>query len=222
MEGAGRATRERRGVPAGFDAITRRFETHQANAGIIDEGVEDPDRIRPSAHAGGHGVRQSTCLGHDLRARLQTYHTLKVADHHREWMRTRRRAEAVVRALGVGDPVAKRFVDRVLQRLRARGHRNDFCTQKPHPGHVQGLPRGVDGTHVDHALQPEECACGRGSDAVLTRTRLSDHPGLAHLLRQQGLPKHVVDLVRTGVVQIFSLQEDRRAAGVLAEAAGFV
>src|ERR1700738_1243784 len=92
LEGAGRATCERRGVPAGFDTITRRLETHQANARIIDESVEDPDRICPSAHAGSHGVRQSTCLRHDLRARLQTDHALKVADHHRERMRTRRRA----------------------------------------------------------------------------------------------------------------------------------
>ena len=42
------------------------------------------------------------------------------------------------------------------------------------------------------------------------------------LLSQQGLTEHVVDLVRTGVVQVFSLEEDARRAGVLAQSGGLV
>ena len=94
--------------------------------------------------------------------------------------------------------------------------------EQPHPGHVERLARGVDRTHVDDALQPEQRARGRGRHPVLAGTGLGDHPGLAHLLGEQRLAEHVVDLVRTGVVEVFSLQEDPGAAGVLAEPRGLV
>jgi hypothetical protein len=75
--------------------------------------------------------------------------------------------------------------------------------------------------HVDHALQTEE-GCGRGSgDAVLARARLRDDALLAHAHREQCLTQHVVDLVRTGVIEVLALEEDARAATVLlAEAHG--
>ena len=57
---------------------------------------------------------------------------------------------------------------------------------------------------------------------MLSGTGLGDHPRLAHLAGQQGLTQHVVDLVRTGVVQVFSFEEYPRTAGVLAEPGGLV
>ncbi len=52
---------------------------------------------------------------------------------------------------------------------------------------------------------------------MLARTGLGDHPGLTHLACQQGLTQHVVDLVRTGVVEVFSFEKDVRTTGVFAE-----
>ena len=94
--------------------------------------------------------------------------------------------------------------------------------QQPHPRHVERLPRGVDGTHVDDALQTQQRARGRGRHPVLPRSGLGDHPRLAHLTGQQCLTEHVVDLVGTGVVEVFSLQEDPRAACVLGQSLGLV
>ena len=42
---------------------------------------------------------------------------------------------------------------------------------------------------------------------MLTGTGLSDESGLAHSFRQKCLPEHIVDLVRAGVIQVFSLQQ---------------
>ena len=137
-------------------------------------------------------------------------------------MRPRRGAEAVVGVVGVGHPVAERLVDRVLERLRAGLHGDHLGAQQPHPGDVQRLARGVDRAHVDHAVQAEQRARGRGRHAVLAGAGLGDHPRLAHLPGQQGLTEHVVDLVRTGVVEVFSLQEDAGATGMLAEPRGLV
>ncbi len=57
---------------------------------------------------------------------------------------------------------------------------------------------------------------------MLACAGLRDDAGLAHLPGQQGLTEHIVDLVRPGVVQVFSLQEDACAARMLAEPRGFV
>ena len=41
---------------------------------------------------------------------------------------------------------------------------------------------------------------------MLTGPGLGDHPGLAHPAGEQGLTQHIVDLVRSGVVQVFPFQ----------------
>ena len=184
--------------------------------------MEDADGVRTAADARGHRIRQPARLVLDLHARLQPDDPLEVADHRRERMRTRGGAEAVVRGVGVGHPVSERLVDGVLERLRAGLDRHHLGSEQPHPRDVQRLPGGVDGAHVDHAVEAEQRTRGRGGHPVLARAGLGDDPRLAHLSGQQGLTQHVVDLVRPGVVQVFSLEEEPRAAGVLAEPGGLV
>jgi hypothetical protein len=46
---------------------------------------------------------------------------------------------------------------------------------------------------------------------MLTSTRFSDEAGLAHALGKECLTKHVVDLVRTGVVEIFAFEQHTHA-----------
>ena len=80
--------------------------------------------------------------------------------------------------------------------------------EQPHPEDVERLAFDVDVAHVDVALQAEQCRGGGGGDAVLTGTGLGDEPVLAHPLGQQGLPEHVVDLVRSGVVEVLAFEEE--------------
>jgi hypothetical protein len=54
---------------------------------------------------------------------------------------------------------------------------------------------------------------------VLAGTGLGDDAGLAHALGQHGLADGVVDLVRAGVVQVFALEQDLRAADLARTAA---
>src|SRR4029077_8119414 len=72
--------------------------------------------------------------------------------------------------------------------------------------------RDVDLAHVDLARKPEERARSRRRHAVLSRARLGDDAGLAHLLREQALPERVVDLVRARVTEVLALQPERRDA----------
>jgi hypothetical protein len=108
----------------------------------------------------------------------------------------------------IGDPVAHRLVDGVLQRARTGVHAADSCAQELHPEHVERLPLHVVGAHVDVAVEAEQRAHGRRGDAVLAGAGFGDHAALAHALGEQRLPEGVVDLVGAGVREVLALEED--------------
>ena len=57
---------------------------------------------------------------------------------------------------------------------------------------------------------------------MLTRAGLGNHAFFAHAAGEQCLTDGVVHFVRAGVVQIFTLQPDLRAAQMLGQARGMV
>ena len=195
-----------------------RFETETAglDADQTRVGVEEPreraDRVRAAADTRDHDI--GILVAEDraaLPVRLVADDALELAHHPRERMRTHRGTEAVVRALDARDPRAHRFVHRVLQRRAPRLHGHDLGAEQLHAPDVQRLALDVDGTHVHGATESEQRRRGRGRDAVLARAGLGDHPALAHAPRQQRLAEHVVDLVRTGVREVFALQQHAHA-----------
>src|ERR1700728_5474385 len=115
LKRAGRAAGECRGVTAGFDAVAGRFEADQSDAGVVEERVKYADRVGSPADACGDGVGQSARLILDLHARLESDNPLEVTTHRREGMRSGGGAETVVGVVGVGNPVAERLVDGVLE-----------------------------------------------------------------------------------------------------------
>ena len=78
------------------------------------------------------------------------------------------------------DPVAHRFVDRVLQRAAAGVDALDRRAEHAHAKDVQRLPRHVLGAHVDDALEAEQRAGRRRGDAVLAGAGFGDDAALAH------------------------------------------
>ena len=72
--------------------------------------------------------------------------------------------------------------------------------------------RDVFRAHVDVALKPKQRGGGGGGDAVLAGAGLGDDALLAHALGEQRLADGVVDLVRAGVIEVFALEIDLRAA----------
>ncbi len=217
MQHAGQPAGDGRRVPAGLDAVPAGLEAVELHVGVRHEGGEDADGVGATADTGGHGIGQPAAALEDLLARLVADHPLVLAHHQRERVRSGHRPEHVVRRLDVGDPVAHRLVDGVLQRARAGGDGDDLGAEQPHPGHVERLAAGVLLAHVDDAVEAEQRGRGGGGDAVLAGAGLGDDPLLADLLGQQRLAQHVVDLVRAGVVEVLALEQDARAAGVLGE-----
>jgi hypothetical protein len=199
---------------------------------VVDEPTEDADGVGATAHTSDDHIGHVTEHLDALRPRLLADDPVEFAHHERIRVRAHHRTEAVVGGLDSCHPVAHRLVDCILQRAAAAVHGLHLAAEQLHPEHVQCLTLDVDGTHVHLALHAQQrCSSCRG-DTVLTSTRLGDQPLLAHSLGEQRLAEDVVDLVRTGVVEILALQhqpnaellaevlalgEDRRATRVRAQ-----
>jgi hypothetical protein len=112
---------------------------------------------------------------------------------------------------GIGHPIAQRLVDGGAERLIARRDRYDRRAQEPHAAHIGRLSLDIHGAHIDDARQPQARRRGGARDAVLTRARLGDDASRAQPLREQGLSKRIVDLVRTRVREVLALQPHLRA-----------
>ena len=123
-------------------------------------------------------------------------------------MGTRHRSKDVVRGLHIGDPVTDRLTGGVFEGGGPRRHRVNGGTEEAHPEHVQSLSAHVFSAHVHHTLQAEAGTNGGGGHTMLASTGFGDHPLLTHPQSQKGLPKSVIDLVGTGVIQVFPLQPD--------------
>jgi len=149
-------------------------------------------------------------------------HRVEVAHHHRIGVRAGDAANDVEGVGDVGHPVAHGFVQRILQGLRAALDRHHLGTQQLHAEHVGRLPLDVLRTHVHGAFHPEAGSDRRGRHAMLPCSRLRDHARLADLACKQCLAHGVVDLVRAGMVQVFTLQVDLRTAEVFGPAPGVV
>ena len=159
----------------------------------------------PPTHATAtSGSRPSTL--DELRRGLVADPPLEVAHDRRVRMRAHRRAQHVVGGLDVGDPVAHRLVDRVLERGRPGRDRADLRAERAHPQDVGALAFDVLGAHVHDARQVEQGAGRRCRDPVLAGAGLGDDPGLAQSPGEQRLAERVVDLVGARVGEVLALQ----------------
>ena len=102
-----------------------------------------PIALEPPPTQAQHDVGQPADEVEHLLARLDADDAVEVADHLGERVRAGHGAEDVVRRRDVGDPVAQRLVDGVLERLAAVVDGHDLGAEQPHPGDVEGLALGV-------------------------------------------------------------------------------
>lgn len=92
-----------------------------------------------------------------------------------------------------------------------------FAPSKFHAEHVKRLAANILGAHINNALHIEHGADGGRGDAVLARAGLGDDAMGAHALREQNLSHHIIDFMRSGMVQILPLQIDLGPAELLAQ-----
>src|SRR5207245_9478048 len=97
---------------------------------------------------------------------------------------------------------------------RPCNHCSDFSAKQLHSENIARLASHIFCAHVDDALQSKHRANRRRGDSVLTCASLGNDAALAHSPRKQGLAHRIVDLVRTSVGKIFTLQVDLCSARV--------
>jgi hypothetical protein len=173
--------------------------------------VKQADRVRATADAGDHGVRQRAAALHHLRARLTPDHRLQLAHDVGIGMAAHRRAEQIVGTLGIADPVAQRLIDGRAQGAITALDRHYGRTEQPHAADIRGLALHVERAHVHGARQPDARTGRRARDTVLARASLGHDALRAQPLREQRLAQRVIDLVRTGMRQILAFEIHPRA-----------
>mmetsp|Transcript_4117 Transcript_4117/g.15030 ORF Transcript_4117/g.15030 Transcript_4117/m.15030 type:complete len:361 (+) Transcript_4117:43-1125(+) len=196
----------RRVLLARADAFASRFDANNADGFFVNKVVEQTHGVGTATDARDKDVRQAAPLFHSLRSSFLTNDGVEVAHHHRVRVRTRDRAQNVVRVLDVRHPITNSLARRVLQRRRTRTHRSHGGAEQTHTEHVELLAFHIRGAHVNDALEAETRTHRRRRHTVLTGTSFSDNTLLTHALRQQRLSNRVVNLVRARVVQVFALQ----------------
>ena len=184
--------------------------------------IERADGVAAAADAGEHGVGQAAFLLLQLLFDLAADDRLEIAHHGGEGVRAHDRPQAIMRVVDAAGPFAEGFVDGVFERAGAGIDGSHLGAQQAHLVHVERLALGVLASHVDDAFHVEQRRRCGGCHAVLTCAGFGDQARFAHLLRQQRLPEHVVDLVCSGVVEVFALEVDFRAAKVGGHALGQV
>ncbi|KAH3670515.1 hypothetical protein OGAPHI_001030 [Ogataea philodendri] len=132
------------------------------------------------------------------------------ARNNKVWSNSR--ANNVVCVCQMRHPVSEGLRSGVSQSLGTVGDGNDVGSEDSHPEHVQSLSSDVLCSHENRTLDTE-LGTGSGSGhTVLAGSGLCDDVGLAESSGNQDLCQSVVDLVRSGMVEVLSLEPDLGAA----------
>ncbi len=142
---------------------------------------------------------------------------MKVPYHTGVGVGAQGRTQDVVSASHVRDPIAHGFVDCLLKCFAASLDAPNFSSTQAHAENVQGLSSHVFRPHVDHAFKTETSAYRSGCDPMLSGSSLGNDALLAHSLGKQGLAEGIVDLVGSGVQQVFPLEVNLCAAQAIAK-----
>lgn len=127
-------------------------------------------------------------------------------------MRPDDRTDGIDEALWVLEVFLEGAVYRFLERRGAAGNRHQLAAEDLHLGDVGVFFLDIHLAHVDLAGDAHQRTGGGEGHAVLPGAGLGDDFLLAHELGQQRLAQAVVDLVRTGVIEVFTLEVDLRTA----------
>ena len=209
------------GMAAGLvEPFAGRLHAHQGHGFIIEKRVKQAQSIGAAADAGHHFIGQAAISLLKLRPRFVADDALKISHHFGIRRRPHHRADGKHGVFKIGHIGAKSAVHRLFERARPFRHRHELGTENFHARHIRMLFGHVHHAHVDFAFQPQQRSRRGQRHAMLAGAGFSHHFFLAEFFRQQHFADAVVDFVRTGVVEVFALEVNLRAA--LRQRAGMV
>src|SRR5690606_24800027 len=111
----------------------------------------------------------------------------------------------IICCFDVCDPVANRFVYRVLQGSATRFNRMHRCAKQLHSKNIQILPLDILCTHIHLGRKPKCGTRKSGAYTMLTCPGLGNYPLFAHPPCQERLTMSVVSLVCTSMQKVLPL-----------------
>src|SRR3954464_11897076 len=81
LQNAGAAAVEAGGMVAKLSAAAAGLDADETHFPILNEGMEDANRVRAAAHARDHRIRQPSLGAKNLHAGFAADHGLKIAHH---------------------------------------------------------------------------------------------------------------------------------------------
>ena len=222
MQDARLAGIERGGMPARLKPGARRLDPTDHDLPVVQEGVKQTDSIGTAADTGHQRVRQAAQLIQTLPPRLPARDRVKIAHHGRIGMRSGDSADDIEGIINMRHPVAHGLIEGVFQGPGAGLDRRHRRAQQFHFEHIAGLSPDILGPHIDdafHAIAGRDR--GRGH-AVLPGAGFGNDAPLAHAPGEQGLAHGVIDLVRAGMIQVFTLEVNLRAGQFFAPVLGMI
>ena len=132
--------------------------------------------------------------------------TLQTCYHVGIRMRTNGRTDYIESVFRMTAPVAYGFVGCILESHVSTGYGTHLCTKHLHTLYIDMLSLHIFCTHVYytwHIHKSADCSC---CNTVLTGTGLCNNALLAHLTCQENLTYSIVDLMCTGMVEVFALK----------------
>src|SRR6266542_5337495 len=143
------------GPPGAKTRRTSRLHPDKRDAVVVEEAVEDADRVGAAADTGDDGVWQPSLARQHLLASFASDDRLQFAHDLRVPRGADARANEVVRRLDIRDPVAYCFARRLLQRPRSEIDPPHLRSEQTHSLDVRALAPHVFLTHVDDAVETE-------------------------------------------------------------------
>ena len=107
-------------------------------------------------------------------------------------------------------PISERFIHCVLKCSGSGINGYDSRVHQLHTEDIGLLSRDVFSPHIDHALEPQECASECRGGAVLARSRFCNDASLSHAFGEESLSEDLVRLMGSTVYEVLTLEEDPR------------
>lgn len=202
-----------------IQALTGRFDPDDFHGKVLHKGIKETDGIRPAPNRRHHIIREPAFFLQDLGSGFPADDRLKMADHQGVGMGPHRRPKQV-KAVGVPGEIHECLVHRFFQRAVPGRGGDDLGPEQLHAEDVERLALHIQFAHKNQTFQSHERRGGGGGHSVLPGPGFGDDLLLPEAFRQQDLAQGVVDLVGSGVVQVFPLEVDLGSAHLVRQSLG--
>ena len=191
----------------GINTMTSSLSQINLNPLIIDIMIDGACSIATATNTSDEVIRIIAAnLLFQLPFQLLTDYALHLSHNIRIRMRSHRRTYDIECILRMTAPVADSLRACITQSHIARTDRIHLGTQHLHTLHIGMLALHIGSTHKDFTLHIHQGTDGGSCNTMLTSTGFCDDTGFTHLLCHQDLTDGIVNLVRTGMIQILALQ----------------